>query len=246
MRRLETIESAFPNVIQKLLPRPERAYAPGSLPTRLRARRFALFSSLLQDWPRPLHIIDVGGTNDFWEHQRWAGRDDIRITLVNLQPEPARFSNIVSIDADATDLHAFQDRSFDVAFSNSAIEHLYTFRNQQRMAAEIRRLAKGYWVQTPNYWFPIEPHFQFLAWHWLPIPWRVEILRRRTCGWRGQTPDPARARKLVEEVRLLCRRELHELFPDAALVPERFLGLVKSWIAVGGRLRSAQRRAPPL
>jgi len=57
-------------------------------------------------------------------------------------------------------------------------------------------------------------------------------LQRRTCGWRGRTPDPARARALVEEIRLVTRRELRQLFPDAELLAERFCRLIKSWVAV--------------
>ncbi len=89
-------------------------------------------------------------------------------------------------------------------------------------------------MQTPNYWFPIEPHFQFIGWQWLPESTRVAILRRRKCGWRAKTPDPERARELVREVRLMTKRELQQLFPPARIAPERFVGLTKSWIAIGG------------
>ena len=79
------------------------------------------------------------------------------------------------ISRDATNLHEFGDASFDIAFSNSVIEHLSTFENQARMAAEVRRVARAYWVQTPNFWFPIEPHFLVPAWHWLP-GWLMAVL----------------------------------------------------------------------
>jgi hypothetical protein len=102
------------------------------------------------------------------------------------------------------------------------------------MASEIQRVGKAFWVQTPNFWFPIEPHFHFIGWQWLPVATRVSILQRRTCGWRGPCPDPVGARHLVEEVRLLTRSELRALFPSAILIAERFAGLVKSWTAVSG------------
>ena len=53
------------------------------------------------------------------------------------------------------------------------------------MAAEVRRLAPVYWVQTPNFWFPMEPHFLTPAWHWLPVDLRVAMLRRRALGLAG-------------------------------------------------------------
>ena len=154
--------------------------------------------------------------------------------MVNLKSEPQQYANIRSVLGDATRLSDYADQSFDIAFSNSVIEHLFTLENQAAMAREVQRVGKAYWVQTPNYWFPMEPHFHVPGWQWMPMRLRVAILQRRTCGWRGRTPDPARALDVVSEVRLLTRRELGELFPSASIVPEKFLGLTKSWIAYGG------------
>lgn len=206
----------------------------GSLSHRLRERRFRRFERLTAALPRPLRIIDVGGTNTFWEQRGWAGRDDVSITLVNLEAAERRHANVDPTSGNATDLSEHADGAFDVAFSNSVIEHLFTFENQARMAAEVRRVARAYWVQTPNFWFPVEPHFLVPAWHWLPEEARVAILRRRGVGWAGRCPDPERARAVVREHRLMRRHELARLFPGATIVPERIGGLVKSWTALGG------------
>jgi hypothetical protein len=107
------------------------------------------------------------------------------------------------------------------------------------MAAEVRRVATAYWVQTPNFWFPVEPHFLVPAWHWLPEDARVAILRRRGVGWAGRCPDPQRAREVVQEHRLMRRAELARLFPDAVIMGERIGGLTKSWTALGGFARRA-------
>jgi hypothetical protein len=207
---------------------------PKSLSNRLRARRFGLFEALIAPMTRPLRILDIGGTNDFWEQRGWAGRTDVEIFSLNLVAEPQRHENIKSISGDATNLSDFGDRSFDVAFSNSVIEHLYTFENQRRMASESQRVGRAFWVQTPNFWFPMEPHFQVPGWQWMPVALRTSIVRRWRCGWRGPCSDPARARSLVEEVRLLTKGELGTIFPGANIIPERFFGLVKSWIVTGG------------
>jgi hypothetical protein len=207
---------------------------PASLSNKLRARRFARFEALAAELPRPLRILDVGGTNDFWEQRGWAGRKDVQIFSMNLVAEKPRHDNIQPIAGDATNLAQFADHSFDVAFSNSVIEHLFSFENQRRMAAEIQRVGKAFWVQTPNFWFPIEPHFQVPGWQWMPTQLRASIIRRWRCGWRGPCPDPVRAKELVEEVRLLSKSELKTIFPKATLWPERFFGLVKSWTAIGG------------
>jgi hypothetical protein len=102
------------------------------------------------------------------------------------------------------------------------------------MARETRRVARAYWVQTPNYWFPMEPHFLVPGWQWLPESARVAAIRRRRLGWRGPVPDADEARESVREIRLMRRTELARMFPDATLRPERFGGLVKSWIVLGG------------
>lgn len=207
---------------------------PSSFANKLRAKRFNKFESLAARIPRPLRILDVGGTNAFWENRGWHQRPDVQILTLNLVAEEQRHANIKPLAGDATDLAAFGDRSVDIVFSNSVIEHLFTLESQRRMASEIQRVGKAFWVQTPNFWFPVEPHFHFIGWQWLPVTVRTSIIRRRACGWRGPCPDPAGARRLVEEVRLLTRSELRTLFPSATLIAERFAGLVKSWTAVSG------------
>jgi hypothetical protein len=205
-----------------------------SISHRLRARRFAAFARSVEALPKPVRILDIGGTEKYWEQRGWAGRDDIQITLLNLEAHETSHANLTSVAGDATDLSSYEDGSFDIAFSNSVIEHLFTFEQQQRMASEVRRVASRYWVQTPNFWFPIEPHYLVPAWHWLPERARVEILRRRGVGWAGRTPDREQALKVIRETRLMRRREMANLFPDARIVPERVGGLVKSWTASSG------------
>jgi Methyltransferase domain len=205
-----------------------------SLSRRLRERRFQMFDSLVARLPHPVSILDVGGTTEFWERRGWAERDDISITLVNLGDQEDRHENIRAVVGDATNLWGFGEHQFDIAFSNSVIEHLFTFEAQSRMAREMRRVARAHWVQTPNFWFPVEPHFLVPAWHWLSEDARVAILTRRGVGWAGRCPDPDFAREIVQQHRLMKRGELQRLFPDSQIVPERFCGMVKSWVAHRG------------
>jgi hypothetical protein len=205
-----------------------------SFSNRMRSERFRLFETLTEHLPRPLRIIDIGGTNEFWEQRGWAERDDVHITLVNLFAGEQLHDNIVPIVGDATNLADHADGAYDIAFSNSVIEHLFTFEAQQKMAAEMRRVALRHWVQTPNYWFPIDPHFLMPGWQYLPRGARVEILRRRRVGWRGPLPDRTAAREAVEEIRLMTGAELRKLFPDSEVRPEKWHGVTKSWIVLGG------------
>lgn len=207
---------------------------PVSFGNRCRARRFQQFSKLIARCTHPVRILDVGGTTRFWELRGWAGSKAYEITTLNLEPEPRRYENVLPVVGDATDMHCFADGQFDVAFSNSVIEHLFTLEKQAKMAAEVQRVARAHWVQTPNYWFPVEPHFHLPGWQWYPEALRVWCIRRFRCGWRGPCRDVEEARRSVREVRLLTRAELRLLFPRSELRPERFCGLVKSWVALFG------------
>ncbi len=212
---------------------------PTSLSNRFRSRRFRHFERFTESFARPFSILDVGGTVSFLEHRGWAGRADVQITLVNLEAEDQKHDNIRSCVASATDVSEFPDQSFDVTFSNSVIEHLFTLDAQVDMAREVRRVGRTHWVQTPNYWFPIEPHLHFPGWQWLPMSMRVAVIRRIKCGHRWPCRDRKLARELVSEIRLMTRTELSRLFPDSTIWPERVLGLVKSWVVYGGPLHRA-------
>lgn len=205
-----------------------------SLSNRLRHRRFLRFEALVANARRPIRILDFGGTSEFWRQRGWDRRTDATITTVNLGPDLSPAPGIRHVIGDVTDLPMFDDRSFDVAFSNSVIEHLETLDGQRRMAAEMQRIGRAIWCQTPSFWFPIEPHFHVPGWQWTPQSVRIGLLRRFRCGQRGPCPDLEEAAALVREVRLMRRAELSELFPGAAIEPERFCGLVKSWIVQSG------------
>jgi hypothetical protein len=99
-------------------------------------------------------------------------------------------------------------------------------------AREVRRLAPRYFVQTPNFWFPIEPHFMCPFFHWLPVPARVRLLLLTGLGHyrRAETVESALA--AVQGIRLLSRRTMSSLFPDAAIVTERVALLPKSLMAI--------------
>jgi hypothetical protein len=212
-----------------------------SLSHRMRARRFQQFSAAIAHLPKPVRVLDVGGTSAFWQQRGYADSDQLEIVTVNLVAEPQQSDNIKPTVGDATQL-PFEDGSFDVAFSNSVIEHLFDRDAQTRMSNEVRRVGHAFWVQTPNFWFPIEPHFLTPGWQWLPVRTRVAILQRRAVGQMAHTPEPDAAKALIQEVRLLRRREMRQLFPNATLIAEHYMGLVKSWTAVGGLPVAETRR----
>src|SRR3954453_13112429 len=87
----------------------------GSISHRLRERRFRLFERLVEPLPRPLRILDIGGTNTYCEQLDSAGRDDVSLTPVNLEPEERRHDNIHPTAGDATAHADVVAQSYDVA-----------------------------------------------------------------------------------------------------------------------------------
>jgi hypothetical protein len=200
---------------------------------RLRKRRFAFFRELLARLPRPVSICDVGGTTEFWRGVSLPDEDDVSVTVVNLEQQPSAGGRIRTLVGDARAL-PFAARSFDVVYSNSVIEHVGTFADQRRMAQEVRRVAPRYFVQTPSYFFPIEPHFLVPGFQFLPLDVRAALLMRRRLGWVAKAESMERAREEVRSVRLLRRSQVRALFPDARIYREKLFGLTKSYVAYGG------------
>lgn len=189
-------------------------------------------------------ILDVGGTHSFWSI--WGAGfdwDRARLTCVNRSFDQPRDARIHVVEGDARDLSRYADGAFDVVFSNSVIEHVGGWQDMVAMAGEIRRVGKAYLVQTPYFWFPIEPHARTPIVHWLPesLAYRI-ILARKTRFW-GQPADVHEAVRLLQSSRLVDMRQFRALFPDAEITRERFLGMTKSLIATR---RAAAQGAIPL
>jgi hypothetical protein len=141
---------------------------------------------------------------------------DLDITGVDLVDRPGYPGPFVR--ADATDRLPFADGEFDLAYSSSVVEHIPRER-RAAFAAEVRRVARGWYVQTPAFSFPIEPHALLPFAHWLPVPLRRAYWHLGAAGgW--------------EEIALLRRGELAALFPGSEVRAERAGPLVKSWVAV--------------
>jgi len=141
---------------------------------------------------------------------------DLDVTGTDVVPRPSYPGPFVQ--ADATQRLPFEDGAFDLAYSSSVVEHLPPAA-RAAYAAELRRVARGWWVQTPAFSFPIEPHALLPFAHWLPTVLRKPYWRLGAAGgW--------------EDIALLRRRELAALLPGSQIVAERFGPLAKSWIAL--------------
>src|SRR6266702_8179232 len=203
---------------------------PNSLASRLRAKRNEQFRSLLDSLPRPLKILDVGGRQTVWETIRLVDHPDVHITILNLEQEECRYRNVHSVAGDARDMRGFHDFQFDIVYSNSVIEHVGAIDQMVRMASEVRRVGRRYFVQTPYRYFPIEPHLCFPMFQFLPLSIRTLMVQNFNLGWIAKQPDRKQGADEVRSISLLTRRELQSLFPDGRMMEERLLGLTKSLI----------------
>jgi hypothetical protein len=195
---------------------------------RFRRKRMARACRALGIGPET-SVLDVGGTLFNWRLLDFLPR----LTLVNLEPQPGPLPpGVRFVRADGCRL-PFADASFDVCFSNSVIEHVGTWENQVRFAEETRRVARSYYVQTPNYWFWIEPHLVAPFIHWLPLRWQRRLIRHFTLFGLLERPSPEVCEIHLRTTRLLRRRELAALFGGGELEAEQLLGLSKSFIAHG-------------
>ena len=204
-----------------------------SLANKFRTKRFKHFAELINSLPNPVSILDVGGTENFWQQMGLAGDPDYKLTILNITESLlSEKDNMKFIKQDASDLGIFSDKSFDIVFSNSVIEHIPLKANRQKMASEIARVGKRYFVQTPNYYFPFEPHFLFPCFQFFPHRLKIFMLRHFNMGWFTKCEDTNQAKLLLEQNQLLKYSEFLSYFPNSNIIAEKFLLLNKSFIAV--------------
>jgi hypothetical protein len=196
------------------------------LSPRFRAKRMYRFAQEFRI-DSQTRILDVGGSHHIWTLLPVTPK----VVLLNLSADHERGDGFTNVFGDARQL-PFKDHAFDLIFSNSLIEHLYTFDQQQQFADECRRVAARYYVQAPNQYFFVEPHLLTPFIHWLPKWARVRLIRNFIIWGLINRPAREDCQQFVDEVRLLTRRDLRRLFPEAEIWCERVLGMSKSLVAV--------------
>ncbi len=207
------------NVVERIL---------WSFSAYFRRKRFAGFYEFLSSVDS---IIDFGGTPSIWQG---VGRGDVVLLNIDEQHAPPGFTAMKG-DARKTD---FADASFDLAFSNSTIEHVGTWEDQKEFARELCRVGKRVYCQTPAHCFFFEPHYFTPFLHWFPSLiskyWIVRYFTYYGLRWK---PSREQVRDFQSHLRLLNYSEMQRLFPTCRIAKERFLGMTKAYIAI--RLRSS-------
>lgn len=184
---------------------------------RSRTKKFDLLHSMFR--PRPDdRVLDIGASAKMF----------FRYTFEDVYPYPERvtaggyeFEEVWSARAaypqpryavfDGCAL-PFPDKSFDLAFSNAVIEHILGKGRQELFAREVMRVARSWFVTTPNFWFPFESHYCLPFIQYLPRPVQREYNRLfGTHVPKGQ----------VQELSLLSGRQMARLFPTSDIARVR-------------------------
>jgi SAM-dependent methyltransferase len=209
---------------------------------RWHEQRADLFIQLMRPEPGA-RVLDLGGGyGDLMERLR--RRTDLDITIADI-------SDAALASAAAKGFHVvplregeplpFHDKSFDIVFCNSVIEHVTlpkaavwtpiaepewaraSSQSQHEFAHEIARIGRGYFVQTPHRAFPIDSHTWLPFVGWLSHNATIRVVRVTNRYWVKHCSHA--------DWQLLGTAEMRSLFPEAEIHIERVVGIPKSLIA---------------
>lgn len=196
-----------------------------------RPRRKQAFMQLFPEVAAGASVLDVGGTAGWWIADF---PKNVNISIVNLDDDHRQEvaeNGFAFFKTDGRDL-PFADKEFDLTFSNSVIEHVGDLQDQKRFAHEAMRCGRKLYLQTPNKWFPVEPHLMTIFIQWLPFKISRRLLRYFSLWGLFAKPSQKKIDEFLLTTRLLTRRELNHIFPAAEIREEKFLGLTKSFIVI--------------
>jgi hypothetical protein len=199
-----------------------------------RARWFQLFLDTIKP-TRQTHILDVGGYPWGWLSFEPCAHSItcLNVHAVNWETNRSSEHNICVQMGDGRKMQQINDGGYDVVFSNSVIEHVGDWHDQQAFAREVRRVGKKLWVQTPARECPLEPHYLTAFIHWLPKKAQSRLIRWCSVYGLLQRPSPAEVEQMVDSIRLLTKVEMQALFPDCEVLEEKLLFFIpKSYVAV--------------
>lgn len=182
-----------------------------SLHRRSREKKYQLFMQLLRP-DAATRILNVGATGigtglpdqleaayPFQENITGGG-----INRSELMDYKRSFPKATALMFDGCRL-PFPDKSFDIVYSNAVIEHLPGEDLVRSFAAEVQRVGRGWFVTTPNFWYPFDPHYHLPFIQLLPQDTQRELVQKL-----GKTP--------YDYLHLFSKREMRKLFPTSKVI----------------------------
>ncbi|XOF33710.1 MAG: class I SAM-dependent methyltransferase [Candidatus Electrothrix sp. YB6] len=156
------------------------------------------------------------------------------VTAVNLSPQHIKnirkkYPGVNAQTADALNL-PWPDQYFDVAYSNAVIEHVGGAEAQRKFASEVMRVAKKYFITTPNRWYPFEFHLRLPFVSWLPGNAYLKVgsivrfnhIQKKYMWFAGE----------FNKFNLLSKRQLSAYFPNSTIIACRVTFMPETFIAV--------------
>lgn len=171
---------------------------------------------------RILNVGTTGAQTGFWEQlEQWYPFPE-RIYGGGLHYDAVldyqeSFPQVTALVFDGCAL-PFPDKSFDIVYSNAVLEHVPGENAVSRFASETQRVGKNWFISTPNFWFPIEPHYHLPYVQLLPQEWQ-----RKVAGSLGKPT--------YESLQLLSKRDMHRLFPTSEVIGCRVTFYAETLIA---------------
>jgi SAM-dependent methyltransferase len=203
-----------------------------------RARKLDLFDQIMSP-TQEMKLLDVGaqidtdsnGERQLIDTYPWKNNFSVvNISAEHISTIKKAYPEIEAVVCDACEL-PWPDKSFDIVYSNAVIEHLGSFERQKKMAAEIMRVGKRWFVTTPNRWFPFEFHMRLPFVTWLPGNGYLRIGNIVSYNHvQGKYTIGSKHKNL----RLMSSRELQECFPDSKIIKQRVTFMAETLIAIGG------------
>jgi SAM-dependent methyltransferase len=202
-----------------------------------RTRKLELFNKLMNP-TKEMKILDIGAeinpTNEniiqFIDGYPWNNN----VSAINLSPEHISLIKqyYPEVDARVGDACAlpWEDKHFDIVYSNAVIEHLGSFENQKKMAAEVMRVGKSWFITTPNRWYPFEFHMRLPFVTWLP---RNGYIRFGQLISYNHVERKYMTGIKRDGLRLITAKELKHCFPSSRIIKQRVTFMAETLICVG-------------
>jgi SAM-dependent methyltransferase len=153
----------------------------------------------------------------------------VNLSAVHVETIAKKYPEVDGRVGDACNL-PWPDDYFDIVYSNAVIEHVGDYERQKKMASEIMRVGRKWFVTTPNRWYPFEFHMRLPFVTWLPfqgymkfgrIIWYNHVRKRYVFGRKR------------DDFRLMTAHELEMCFPGSRIIKQRVTFMPETLIAVG-------------
>jgi 2-polyprenyl-3-methyl-5-hydroxy-6-metoxy-1,4-benzoquinol methylase len=205
---------------------------PDSFVNSLRKKRFRRIREIIEELIAErgsVKVLDIGGEIAYWRNMGWQN-NAATIYLLNLDPVDYKEQQegYIQVQGNALKL-PYEMGEFDLVFSNSVIEHVGSEANQKIFANEVRRISSNYIIQTPSFWFPLEPHSMIPFFQFIPHSIRAVLIMVFNINYFPKTKSYQEAIKVSKNTLMLTRSGFQKLFPEAAIEVEYLYGIPKSY-----------------